>query len=234
MSQIEYFGEERKGFKKYIPHITVFVLFAVIFVALIYTGFYGKIPFTANVVDNVRQSNSSEGIDIKAILDVPEIELEGKFERLQIHGQSGSNIYIDGKRVSSNDFSNNYITLNNFEGDISFDKNNIISLDGKASDVMINRVSVSSDPGEKTKIKINKELSYNSLTIEDEVHIKELSYSTTGTISLGNQKGVFNINNEEVMIDDFYGDIESYNKELTLDGRVSGLNIKGESNIQVA
>ena len=120
----------------------------------------------------------------------------------------------------------------NFDGKISFDGKKITEFKGKVSEVTINGVLVTPVKN-TTKISFEEDFNYKFLQITNEVSINEITYITSGLIKLNNGEQVFNINNNEITIKDFYGNIIIDKEKFNADGYISELSIVGESNINI-
>ena len=115
----------------------------------------------------------------------------------------------------------------------NFNNENIFKFNGKVNNTIINGIPVTSKSGKNTKIYFDENFSYSSLEIRNMAFIKKLDYTTSGKISLNNGKNVLDINDEELIIDRFQGDLKISRRKLNLDGYIAGLKIVGDSDISI-
>ena len=226
MNQIMHLKTPKKDFK-----VTAITIFLIIMGLLILTSFYG-FTFTGNVIKNFSLKGNST-IDIKADLTVPNIELKGKFGEVKIRGGSRSNLYVGDQKFYLGDSENNFITLKEYRGEIFLDSNKILFFKGKASEVSVNGIPITSETGETLSIKLDEDFKYSLLEVRNGVSIEELNYITSGTIRVNNNKNVFQVENEEINMEDFEGDFVIENNKFRIDGRISELEIKGNQGILI-
>lgn len=228
MNQIMHLKKPKKDFK--VAAITIFLL---IMGLLILTSFY-SFTFTGNVIKEFGEfGNKSSTIDIKADLTVPNLELKGKFGEVKIKGGSRSNLYVGNQKFYLGDSENNYIILEEYKGDILLDVNKILKFKGKATKVSINGIPITSESGGILSVRLDEDFKYSLLEVRNGVSIKELNYITSGTIRLNNNKDVFQVENEEISMEDFEGDLVIENNKLKIEGKISKLEIKGDQIISI-
>lgn len=229
--EVEYFENNKFPIKHHHVKIMIFLAFLGVVALLIYTSFYG-ISFTGNVIQKVQ--NTEGDIQISAELTVPSLSLDGKFREVELRGGSDSYLYSGDQKFYLGNSENNFISLNNYDGKISFDSNKIGDFNGKVSNVSINGVDVESQSGKMMRIEMEDDFDYSSLEISEEVYVKDISYNTSGTIRLNGGKNLFGVENEEVSINDFKGKIVIQNGKFSLDGTATGLDISGAQGISVS
>lgn len=233
--ELEYYGKpsKNKGSKK--KHLIIFavVTFSLILFWLIYSSIYGEISLTGGIIGKAVNLNDDSNIKLDAKLTIPSLSLDGKFKRIEISGRSDSYINVGDQRFYLGNIKENYLIFDNYDGKISFNSKNILEFQGKVSGVTVNGVFITPESKNTFKINLNKSFDYESLEISDGVLINKLSYRTLGTIKLNNGNEIFNVNGEEVTINNFYGGLLIENKELYLNGYISSLNILGDSNIYI-
>jgi len=215
--------------KKRFIIMIVLISFLLILFLFLYTAFQTDVVFTGNTI---KEMGSNESISIDASLGIPEIKLDGNFEKLRLEGQSSAGFYAgDQKFELGPDYF--YIVLDNFDGDVSFNSDEIIELDGKVEKASINGVPILSKSGRRIKIEFEESFSYTSLFI-DSVFIKELCYTTSGSILLGNKKTIISVDDEETCLGDFQGVLDITDEKFNIDGYLKELNIKGKSDLSVS
>lgn len=227
-----------KGVQKH-EKIIIFLIFLGILFFLVYTSFSDNLPFVKKIMtgefikDNFNKKNISEkGIRFESELTIPELSFDGKFEKVEMSGSSNSFLYVGGQKFELGKIRNNFFVFKNFDGKISFDGGKITELKGKVSDVTINGVLVTPVKN-TTKVSFEEDFNYQFLEITNEVSIDEITYVTSGLIKLNNGEQVFNIDNNEITIKDFYGNIIIDKEKFNADGHIDELNILGESNINI-
>ncbi|MBS3070994.1 hypothetical protein J4407_01690 [Candidatus Pacearchaeota archaeon] len=211
----------------------VFVIFLGVFSFVIYTSFYGDFDFTGNIIQGSDSSQEEKSIQFQADLTIPQLSIEGNFDRIELRGNSGSFLQVGDQRFYLGNVTNNYITLNEYDGEIAFNEEKISVIEGKATGVIINGILVTSQTKETTKITFENSLSYDLLEMGNEVSIKKISYVTSGLINVEDGKNAFVVNEEQVTINDFKGSIQISNKKFRLDGQISDLEILGNKNVNI-
>ena len=212
--------------------LIIFLIFLGILVLLVVTSFYSDFSLTGSltkkIVDEVKPNST---IKFSADLTIPNLKINGNFQNVELKGNSDSFMYVDSGKFQLNS-KNNYIILENYTGDISFNSEEILILNGKASKVFVNGIPI--EPKTKSTLKTEIEnFDYGSLIVENEVVIDKIKYISSGNIVLNGGKNVFNIENEEISFEDFMGDLRIENEKFSLNGYVKNLDIKGESGISV-
>ena len=237
--EFEFYGKPHKKKHRLRKHwlaITIGIFISILSL-LIYTSFYGgNLSLTGNaIIGGITKSNESSAGDIEfnAKLTVPSLDIDGKFENVELTGSSNSYLQVGNQRFYLGKVKQNFLIFEDYDGKISLDSKNILEFKGKASIVTINGVSVTSDSKATSKINFNSSFRYDTIKIDDEVLIDELSYKTTGTLMLNNVDKIFNINNEEITINNFQGNLLIENNEFILEGYVDGLDIVGDINIHI-
>jgi hypothetical protein len=227
-----------KGVQKH-EKIIIFLIFLGILFFLVYTSFSDNLPFVKKIMtgefikDNFNKNNiSDKNIRFESELTIPELSFDGKFEKIEMSGSSNSFLYVGGQKFELGKIRNNFFVFKNFDGEISFDGEKITEFKGKVSDVTINGVLVTPVKN-TTKISLEEGFNYQFLEINNGVSIKEITYITSGLIKLNNGEQVFNINNNEITIKDFYGNIIIDKEKFNADGYIGELSIVGESNINI-
>jgi|TARA_Y100000031_G_scaffold40284_1_gene46457 hypothetical protein len=233
--EIEYTGEPHKNrlIKKHHLVIIVIAIFLIILSFVIYTSFYNPSVTGSIITGNIVGGSENQGVKFNAKLTIPSLNINGKFEKLEITGSSDSVLYVGNQKFDLGNSNDNYLILKNYDGEISFNENEILKLKGKASTVTVNGVIVTSQTKNTTKISFGKSFNYESLEISKKVLINKLAYKTSGIIMLDEEKNIFNINDEEIVITNFNGDLTIENGKSQFKGYLKKLEIKGDSEISV-
>lgn len=219
--------------------IIIFLIFLGIFSFLIFTSFSDNLPFVKKIMtgefirDNFNNKNTSEkSIRFESELTIPELSFDGKFDKVEMSGSSNSFLYVGNQKFELGKIKDNFFVFKNFDGVISFDGEKITKFKGKVSDVTINGVLVTPVKN-TTKISFEEDFNYQFLKITDRVSINEITYVTSGLIKLNDGEQIFNINNDEITIKDFYGSIIIDKEKFNANGYINELRILGESNINI-
>lgn len=230
--ETHHLGNLEKRIKRHYK-IIIFLIFLGILSFLIYTSFY-DFSFTGSILTGSTVGLSeNQGIKFNAELTIPDLSVDGKFEKIEIIGNSESFFDVGNQKFYLGDSDNNYLILENYDGEISFDENEILGLKGKASIVTINGIIVTSQTKDTTKISFEEPFNYKSLEISKEVLISKLAYKTSGLIRLDDDKNIFNVKEEEVVITNFKGDLIIENGKSKFKGYLEKLEIKGDSEVSV-
>ena len=235
--EFEFYGKPSKKIyhlKKHWLGIMVGIFFLILSL-LIYTSFYGNFSLTGNaIIGSFTKSNESgSNIEFEARLTVPSLDIDGKFEKVELIGRSNSHLQVGNQRFYLGDGKRNFLIFEDYDGKISFDSENILKLKGKSSGVTVNGVFITPQSKDTAKVSLNSSLNYDSLEIGNDISISELSYETSGTVKLNNGDKIFNLNSEEITIINFQGNLLIKNNEFILEGYVEGIDIVGDLNIHV-
>lgn len=206
----------------------IVLIFLAIALYIAYIAFFPNASLTGKAIDNLEE----DGVHITSNLTAPELVLDGEFDKVEIKGGGNAILYVGGGRFDLGGLQAD-ITLMNYDGKLNFDSRNILQLNGKATRVLINDLPISPQSGDTMKVFINENLGHNFIKITD-VHVKEITYQTSGLISVNRGKAVINVDNEEVSIGNFVGDLTVENNKLGLDGYLAKLDVAGESHLSVA
>ena len=231
MEHMMYSQQNKK--KKHYIEFAIFFIFIIILALLIIPSFYSDFSITGSLTEKIASEiKPNSTIKFSADLTIPNLEISGVFQNVELKGSSESFIYIESEKFRLNS-KNNYIVLKNYTGDVSFNNENILALGGKSSKVFINGIPV--EPKTKSTLKVSLEsFNYGFLVVEKEAVIKKITYVSSGSIRLNDGKNVFNIENEEVSFEDFMGNLKIENGKLNLEGYVKNLDIKGKQGISVS
>lgn len=232
MSEYEYYQHRHHNRRKLYVKLAIFFAFLIIVALLVATSLYpGSLTglITEKVVDEI---NPNSTIKFNAELTIPNLEISGNFQNVELKGGSESQIIVDNGKLQLNP-KTNYIVLKNLTGEISLNKERMTLLDGKSSKIFINGIPI--EPKTKNSLKTGIEnFIYISLLVEKEVVIKNLAYTASGEVVLNNGKNTFSLENEEINFEDFVGDLKIENGKIFFNGFVKRLNIKGQSGISVS
>lgn len=216
----------------------VFVIFIILAFSLIYFAFFDTskigftgIPLIGNIVggNQAEKINLNESIYISTNLNIPELEVKGTFQEIELTLPRNAVLNAGAERFQF-PYNKNSIILTNYRGEINIvgDK---LSLDGIAEQILINSVPVRSRASNRIDILVGKS-SYNNLKI-DEVYIDKLEYLATGSIGFNDGRAEINPENERIMIKNFLGSLSAGNN-LVLKGHTEKLEVFGETRISIS
>jgi len=241
---IEVLKDQKKNkFKEHRWQILTIVSFIIIVGFILATSLPNS-PFTGNLFSgNIisktfsgDNGNYSGGLGFKSELKtIPELNLDGNFESLYISGGSPESVLnVGSQKVSLGKVKTNFISFDNFNGKINLNKNELSSLEGKIKQITVNGVSmVSVEEGRTTKVNLDKPIKYDSLEILKGVSIDKITYTTSGVLELNGGKQTLNLENDEIEIVGFYGNLKVEKSKLSLDGTVKELNVLGDEKISI-
>ncbi len=222
--------KEKKPITRKHYKAAVFVAFLGIITLIILTSFDGTTTTGNTVKENFQEQKP---INLNAeLMPLPDIELKGDFELISIQGNSNSSFYVRDQKFSFAEYSDNYITIKKFEGDLNFNKDQITELNGRANSVIINGVELTSKDTRKIRVYFEEPVQYKYIETINAPEIKEINSISSGRISLDNEKRIFNLNQEKTIIQGFKGNIK-VNEKLKLNGNFDSLEISGDTNILV-
>lgn len=237
MTEIEYIGKESKSSKhsrKFYLKMAVFIAFLGILSLVIYTSFFNGFDFTGSVINGGNIVSEAKTLDFKANLNVPHLDLNGKFENVEIKGGADSYLEVGDQKFYLGSSKNNYMTFKNYNGELGFDEGKVLKMRGKASEITINGVVMSAQSKNTSKVNLENPFDYQFLNVFNQVQIKKISYFASGTLNVGNGKNAINVNNESITINGFTGNVGIVNKNISLNGKVQSLDVAGQSNIHIA
>ena len=216
--------------KKHRTKIIVFGIFLIVLFILVYTSFY-ELPITGNIIKSNPNSNNS--ITLSADLTTPVLSLNGEFEKVNIFGSSESFLYAGDKKFPLSNSEENSIILTDYDGEISFDENVVSNLKGTTMKISVNGVPMISKSDGKMKIYFDSDFNYNTLEIKKGASIKKLDYETSGIVNL-DEKTIINLEEDNLVIERFYGDIKIENNRCNFKGYLTALNVEGNQQISVS
>jgi len=211
--------------RKFYFKLLLFLSFFGIFFFFVYTSFFGGTGLTGSLVSTggiITGTTPENLINFSAEMTIPPMALEGKFV-----------LQIGDQKSSLENFRDNYIVLENYEGEISFDEKEILNLDGRASGVTINGIFMTPNKKGTSRVSLQNPLPYFSLNIMDEVRAKKISHKTSGFANVGNGKNLIKLDNEQVSITNFVGDMKLAKGKIILLGKIQRIDVSGEQKVYV-
>ena len=209
--------------------LIVFSIFIGILAFLVVTSFYDEISLTGSFISNVNPNSTTK---FYAELTSPSLDIKGNFEKIELKGSSDSFFYVGDQKFLLNS-KNNYIVLNNYTGEMAFDSESISILDGKAASVAVNGIVVEPNEKDTLKISFDKSFDYSFLSIEKNILVEKIFYSSSGIIKINGGKNVFNIEEESINVKNFVGGLKIENNKFKLNGSIESMEILGENTISV-
>jgi len=221
MEYKDYAENPNKIIKSHHIKISIFIIFAGILLLIVYSSFYPNSvskSITGNAMQDLKIENS---VEITAELNAPDkLETTGLIEKVEIKIKDPSELSI-GKEVIELSSSTSII-IDNYQGDLFTESNTITRLNGKTNKIFINGLPLTAQ--NNTKISISP-TGFDYLKLNN-IQLNSLSYSASGKVSLNNKKITVNLNNEEINIDKFVGNLEIKKGSLNLKGYIDKANIQ--------
>ena len=212
-------GHERK--KKHHFWLIISIIFLGTLFFLIYTSFYN--PSLGNsITGNIIRGDKTEEnlIEIDSTLTSPEkIKVKGKIEKIELKIEKTDKFFVGKEQF---DLDKASIIIDNFDGEISFNKNSITKFNGKASKIFVEGIPITGDSS--IKVYFEGEFKYNYLKLNN-FYLNSLSYVTSGVVKLNDGKAIINLDNENFKIEKFQGDLEIRDNRFKLKGVIRRSNL---------
>jgi hypothetical protein len=213
---------------KHHPILIFFIFFVIVIILLLLFAFY-KPSITGNVIKGF-SSDTEKDLEISSKITPPDqISVNSDIEKIQLRTNSPANLYLENKKIEltgSRDKAS--IIINDYQGELSFDKENVLELDGKASKIFVDGIPIT--PTTKMNIRVKDSFRYSYLKLNS-FHLDSLSYVTSGIININQEKLTVRLENETLNIEGFEGDLEISRNELKLQGLAQQSNIPGLAEI---
>ncbi len=210
--------------------LIIFSIFLGILAFLIVTSFYDGSSLTGNFINSI---NPNSTIKFYAELTSPNLGINGDFEKIELKGGSDSFFYVGDQKFLLNS-KNNYIILNNYTGSLNFDSESISELNGKATEVKVNGIVIEPNKKDSLGVSFDKEFKYAFLSIEREILVKKIFYSSSGIVKINDGKDIFSLNEEKISIENFIGSLKVESGKFKMNGSIEGMEIQGENKISVS
>jgi len=240
-----------KGLEIHQPHIAsrkikhkgfliTLVTFVFLITLIIYFAFYNN-PVSNDdertvgnkITGFVAKETEEEKIRITADLTVPNLEISLKTSQIEIITISPRTTLLTGEeKLDLSEIGKTEIILLDFNGKISFDGSSILSLNGRATKLLMNGIPTTPQTGSTMKISFSDAFLYNSVEI-DEISLRSLEYTTSGTIKINDDSTTIRLSGEEVKINGYRGKLRLRNEILTLNGEVDKIGVSGKLNLNI-
>jgi hypothetical protein len=201
----------------------IFFAFSFVLVIVLFSAFYGNGGITGNVVANINHNNS---IKIKTSFSVPEIKLDDEYKEIILHLEKGAILKIDNKKINLEE-DENKIILKDFKGELQVNNNNLEKLIGKVSEIKINNLPLTLQKKGKIKVSLSENSKYSFFEIGEGVYIRNVFFTTSGSLSFGDDSLVLNL--EKIELKNYLGKLTIKDKKLIFDGFVENIKIEGSS-----
>ncbi len=228
-------GKEVDVYSKHKKAI-IFITFLLVVSSLAYFAFFDG-GITSRVIDSIGFSseiNLENSINISANLIQPDdLIIKGKIDKIEMRINKIDDFFYVGKeKFDLGKLSETYITIFDYNGELSFDNENILELKGKSSKVLINGISATPTSGDDMKIYFKEDIGYKYLKL-DNTFLNPLSYITSGSINLNDGKIDINIDDEEIKLGKFRGDIEVDRGKFKIKGETERLEVVGILDVKI-
>ncbi len=202
--------------------LIVFGIFLIILLVLIFSATNDGGKMTGNVIVN--------GFKINTALNIPKLELNGKFNEIQFEGGSDS-LGVSGEKFDLSGSQNNFIIIKEYNGKINFDSD-VLALNGKAQKISINGVPLLPHSTDSLNIILDN-FNYRYLKINDGVFIDRIEYNATGDIDVEGSTNL-KLDNDFIILENFLGELNIENKKINLKGDVERINTRGDTQVSVS
>lgn len=195
----------------------------------------GDNSLTGNsILDTAAEKLKGDTISFSAELTKPSyISLDGNLGSIQLRGDSLASFNAGKQRFSLENLTDNHLFLSDYNGQLEFDSDKLRLLDGKVSRASVNGFSISSTSGGNTDVSLDDAFDYRYMKINGNAYIEYLEYNTTGTVTVNDGRNIFNLNGENLLIQDFEGSIETDMENFRLYGEVALVEIRGDGSILI-
>jgi len=214
---------EGEPIKKHHFFLMIFILFLIVFFYLIYSSYNGGIgikdKITGKVLkDRVLKENKNMTMHIiSGELNIPEeLIISSKIEKLQISIKDSTFIFLGDQKIELK--KDSIIVIDEFKGKLVLIGDKIAVMIGKAKEILINTVPISKKSGTEIKIKNDQEFIYKNIMLK-EVYISSYSHPSKGDIFIDEEKIILNLDNENLDVKGFIGDLEISQGKLKINGK---------------
>jgi hypothetical protein len=222
--------------------LIVFAIFLVLVAITLFFAFSGK-SFSGNNQEGEQKSRlnffstkETEGeklLKVKADLTIPNLKLSSRISKIEITtGVTDGILYSGNEKFDLSKAGESKIELTNFNGKISFDSESITLLEGKAAEVSINGISTTPQSGKTIKVSVDDNFSYKLLKIED-INLKTLAYITSGSINIDGDRIKIELNDEEIDLSNYQGNLEVKDRTFKLNGEAKKVNTIGANTLEI-
>ncbi len=221
-----YHHPHKKRIKNKTPLIIIgifIILLIAILYPLIFSGF--------NSSKNSNPDNSGI-ITFNSQLDIPEMKLKERFDKVVFSGKSLSILEVGSQEVSLSQDVDSEISLINYKGKLYFNESSIYVLDGKAEKVLLNGIPIASKSRSTLNIEFNEPFEYTVLEIPN-FKKSQLKYSTSGYVNLNNEKTIVNLEDEQILMKDILASLKISQNKMNLVGNLSYFETTGKQNIVI-
>ena len=211
--------------------LIVFSIFIAILAFLVVTSFYDSAgSLTGNFISSINPNSTTK---FYAELTSPSLGIKGNFEKIELKGGSDSFFYVGDQKFKLNE-KNNYISLKNYTGEITFDSESISKLSGKATEVSVNGMVVQPNERDSLKVSFDSAFKHTFLDIEKEILVNKIAYVSSGIVKINGGKNIFNLNDETIKIENFIGSLKMENGKFKMNGTIESMEIQGQNKISVS
>ncbi|MBD3253177.1 hypothetical protein GF386_05570 [Candidatus Pacearchaeota archaeon] len=220
MSRAQLEGYSEKPPKKHRIAIFILIIFLILVSLFLYFAFFKENGFRGITGFFIGGLNDENAVFIKAELNPPDdFKTSEKIKRIELDIDSSKDFLVGKQKIDLSKFNSANIIIDNFNGELSLEEDSIKSLKGKASNVFINNIPISSQSGGNMKVSFDNSFRYKFLKLE-KVFIPSLVFKTSGKLTIGNNKAIINLEDENFEIEKFEGDITFEKNKFLMNGLV--------------
>lgn len=212
--------------KKHKHHIWLFtiLIFLGIFGFLIYTSFYNP-DLVRSVTGNIIKSpsiNINDSSKIQVKLEAPkELNIQTGIKKISLKINQPSEIIIGNQKVKLS--KKESIVIDDFKGQLNINEKTISKIKGKSTQVFINGLPILQKSGSEQDITL-EETGFEYLELS-EFFLNSLLYTTTGRININENKIILNLKDEQLDLNDFYGNLRINQNSLSLNGYIKNSEV---------
>lgn len=214
--------------------IIAFVIFLALILLIVWFAFSS--PGESNKITGFAIGNTEKNpIKLKGELTIPDLKINNKINKIEIITTASANtiLYIGDEKFDLSKVADSSIVIFDFNGKISFNSKKILNLDGKATQILINGIPTTPQSGDTIKIGVDENFLYKSLKIKD-ISLRSLSYITSGTIKINDQKISIDLHDEQIDIRGFQGNLEVEEFIFKINGQADKLEVQGKLDLKVS
>jgi hypothetical protein len=221
----------------------IFLFFFLIIGSLLFFAFSGEVSLTGNVIGvggSIDEANAFPLTARLTPLGVNEsLEFDQFVERMVFEFEPVNQNLLLGKDLVINvgELDDPTIVFESFDGTLIFDSGSVLLLKGKAGKVSVNGVSVGGTG--VVSVSFDGSVPYDKLSLSN-VYLRSYNAVTSGSVE-AKDKTFFELDQEEIVISKFRGDVKSGNvgsigisrEGLLFSGLAERMSLKGAVNAEV-
>ena len=223
MEEMEVVDEVKKP-KKFRWELYLGMFFMGLLLFIGYTSFYGSgfASFTGNAIGPIESSSISNGVNLDARLLVPEsLPINSRSDKFSIRASDDVDFLIGDQRISLE--KGDSIIIDGFSGLVNIKGKVIKDLSGRGSKIFVDGLPITHKSDSLIRLSAS-DLSYSYLEF-DNLYLESLSYYTSGTLKINDNKLIIGLEEEKFSLDEFEGGL-IISSELRMNGKIDRSSVK--------